>query len=371
VVGRGASPVPPLSASRALVEGKQSASWIWREREELTSGFAIAFLALTIRGKGLWPYFGGAAILIVGLAAVSWKTVREERGLEKLLPFGPVLFAVPMAVFSGDHFAFSRVVSTVVPSWMPWHLFWTYFVGTALIAASMSIAARRESQLAAAMLGIMLFLFVPMIHIPSYFATPFDKTRLTMVFRDSALGAGALSFAASQAESWRRGAYRGVGLALASPLWGKIPVAARFVIGIAITDFGIQHLLMPNFAPGFPEEGPGVMVTMPSWIPGHAFWGYLTGAIMIACGVALLVNWRARFAAKVLAAMVVAAIVFVYVPLTIKNASNIAAGLNYLAIHFALAGDALLLAGALPKKVAEGVSVAAGPKASMGEAAPS
>jgi uncharacterized membrane protein len=320
-----------------------------RGRTRLSSSSETVASILSIQGRVLWPYFAGAAVLSIGLAAVAWQDVGRARGLEKLVPFGPVMFAVSMAVFSGDHFAFAKGVSTIVPRWMPWHLFWTYFVGTALIAAALSIAARKESQLAAAMLGIMLFLFVLMVQIPACIATPHDKTRYTIFLRDLALSAGVFSYAASQAADWRRGAYRGLGLGIGSDLWQKAVPVMRVVIGIVITEYGVQHFLFPNFAPGIPQEGTGVLVTMPSWIPAHTLWAYLTGAVFVVCGVSIIVNRRARLAATVLGATAAVLIVCQYVPQTIQNASNIGLGLNYLAIHFALAGDALLLAGALPK----------------------
>jgi len=310
-----------------------------------------------------WPYFAGAVVLIAGLARLRWNEVGGSRGFETLIPFGPVLFAVSMAVFSGDHFGAARAVSGVVPAWMPWHLFWTYFVGSALIAAALSIAVGKDSQLAAALLGLMLFSFVLMIHIPSCFATPHDKTRFTVAIRDTALSAGALALAASLAERWRRGAYRGLGLALRSAAWGKIPTVARIVIGIALADFGIQQLVFPRFAPGIPQEGPGVLVRAPAWLPAHALWGYVSGAIFLVTGLAILLNRKPRQAASLLAAAVLLLIALVYIPLTIQHAANIGLGLNYLAIHFALAGDALLLAGALPKGADPAISVEVGREA--------
>jgi uncharacterized membrane protein len=322
------------------------------------SGITTVLLFRAISGVVSWPYLAGTAILAVGVACAPWKQLSGEIGLDRLVPLGALFFAVPMAVFSGDHFVAARAVRTIVPSWMHWHLFWTYFVGTALMAAALSIAARKESQLAAAMMGFMLLLFVPMIHIPSCFAKPFDKTRVTMVMRDSSLSAGALCLAAVQAREWRRGGYHGWGLALESAAWEKIASIARFVIGIEMIYFGVQHLLSPSFAPGFPQEGPGAIVTMPSWIPAHPFWGYLTGALMIAFGMALLTNWKPRTSANLLGTMTLILIALVYIPLTLQNASNIALGLNYLAIHFALAGELFLLAAALPKEMAEEVAVA-------------
>jgi len=58
-------------------------------------------------------------------------------------------------------------------------------------------------------------------------------------------------------------------------------------------------------------------------------------------------------AASVLGLTVLALMVLVYIPLTLSKASDIANGLNYLAIHFALAGAAFLLALALPAGVEE------------------
>lgn len=126
---------------------------------------------------------------------------------------------------------------------------------------------------------------------------------------------------------------------------------ARFVIAITVTVFGFEHFLYPNVAPGIPQESPTVAIAIPSWIPGHAFWAYVTGAILIACGVSLLANRQARLAATVLRLTLLVLTLFVYVPLTIAKPSDIGNGLNYVAIHSALAGAALLLAGALPRMV--------------------
>jgi uncharacterized membrane protein len=318
-----------------------------------------ALLVFRIPGAVFWPYFAGSVILTVGLASVSWTDVRHARGLEKLVPFGPLLYAVALAVFSGDHFVGARAVGRIVPSWMPWHLFWAYFVGVALIAAALSISAQRESQLAAAMVGVMLVLFVLMIHAPNYLAAPHDRMRFTLVLRESSLSAGAFAFAAAQAQQWRRGAYRGLGLALGSRAWGKSTVIARIVMGVATADFGIQQFLFPTFAPGIPQDGAEVIIRMPNWLPAHALWAYISGTIFVACGIALLLNRRARVAADIVAATILVLMAFVYVPLTIKNASNIDLGLNYLAIHSMLAGALLLLARALPKKLTEEIAVGA------------
>ena len=43
---------------------------------------------------------------------------------------------------------------------MPWRLFWAYFVGFALLAASLSIATKIQVRWSGLLFGIMMFLFV-------------------------------------------------------------------------------------------------------------------------------------------------------------------------------------------------------------------
>src|SRR5207249_3221884 len=84
--------------------------------------------AFLIPGKAFWPYFAGAVILIIGLVRIVRAKALEARGINKAVALGPVFFAIPMAVFGADHFIAPRFVATIVPSWIPWHLFWVYLV---------------------------------------------------------------------------------------------------------------------------------------------------------------------------------------------------------------------------------------------------
>jgi uncharacterized membrane protein len=317
-----------------------------------------AFALATFTSADFWPYFAGAAILIVGIVMARRYDVGPAQGLERLVFLGPMLLAFAMAVFGADHFVAAPFVAKIVPSWIPGHLFWAYFVGFALIAAAFSLATKIQPHLSAALLGIMIFIFVLTIHIPSCFATPYDKTRLTIVLRDSTLAAAALAFAASRSEDRQVGPapgwFQSSGL---QSLGSILIVVARFLIAISIAVFGIDQYLNPTFAPGIPQEGP-VFVTMPAWIPVHVFWAYLTGTIFIVCALGLTTRKYARSAATVLGLAVLALALFIYLPITIAKASDIANGLNYLAIHLALAGAALLLAGSLPAAETEYAAVA-------------
>ena len=303
--------------------------------------------AFSIDPSVFWPYSAGAAILLIGLPVVIIGAALRARGVDKLIAFGPLLFGIAMAVFGADHMVTSGFVASIIPSWIPWRLFWAYFVGVALFAGALSLATTILWRLAAGSFAAMFLIFELTMHIPNLVAVPHDRARLILLLRDMPLLAGGLAFAASQArEAGTRNARSG---GLFSPLTRRRLIAvASFLMAVPIGLFGIDHFLNPNFAPGMPQDSPAVRIPMPSWLPAHAFWVYLTGTIFVLSAVAIITRRYARPAALLIGATLLVIIALVYIPLTIARAADVNGGLNYLSIHFALAGSALMLAGALP-----------------------
>jgi hypothetical protein len=123
-------------------------------------------------------------------------------------------------------------------------------------------------------------------------------------------------------------------------------------MAIPIGVFGIDHFLNPNFAPGIPQDNPALKIPMPSWLPAHVLWIYLTGSIFVLSAIAIITRRYARPASLLVGATILVIIALVYIPVTIARAGDVNNGLNYLAIHFALAGSVLMLAGALPSQSA-------------------
>ena len=113
---------------------------------------------------------------------------------EKLRPTGPYLFATTMIVFGIMHFVYPTFVVTLVPSWIPFPLFWTYFAAVALIAAGAAIVLQIQVKLAATLLGIALFLWLILLHIPRAIADPHsgNGNEWTSVFE--ALGFSGIAF---------------------------------------------------------------------------------------------------------------------------------------------------------------------------------
>ena len=84
-----------------------------------------------------------------------------------------------------------RILLPAVPSYMPWRLFWAYFVGFALLAASLSIATKIQVRWSGLLFGTMMFLFVAMLHLPGALASPRTGFAWTIVIREMSFAAEA------------------------------------------------------------------------------------------------------------------------------------------------------------------------------------
>ncbi|WP_183561999.1 hypothetical protein [Mucilaginibacter sp. SP1R1] len=114
-------------------------------------------------------FSGGAFIVASSLPATPGVGANP---LEKIIPAGRFFFAITMIAFGAEHFIYAPFVEMLVPGWMPGHIFWTYFAGVALIAAGGAIVLHVQLRLAANLLGIMIFLWLIMLHIPRAIADP-------------------------------------------------------------------------------------------------------------------------------------------------------------------------------------------------------
>lgn len=120
--------------------------------------------------------------------------------LEKFIPFGSIFFSITMIAFGIDHFLYTDFVATLVPSWVPGHVFWTYFAAVALIGSGVAIIFKIKLKLVGLLLGTMLFLWFIFLHIPRAFADPYaDKgNEVTSVFEALAFSGIAFVIAGKQ-----------------------------------------------------------------------------------------------------------------------------------------------------------------------------
>ena len=69
----------------------------------------------------------GIALLLIGLWAARHDIARA-RGIDKFVALTLVCFAIPLAVFGAEHLSLGKAMLNGVPPYMPWRLFWVYFV---------------------------------------------------------------------------------------------------------------------------------------------------------------------------------------------------------------------------------------------------
>ncbi|HEY4324528.1 MAG TPA: hypothetical protein VGN20_11095 [Mucilaginibacter sp.] len=118
--------------------------------------------------------------------AVAGKSILIK-WLEKLIPFGRVFFCTTMILYGICHFFYTQPISTLVPNWIPGHIFWTYFAGVALIGLGFAIVLRIRLQIAAMLLGAIILIWLIILHIPMAIADPWGNKANSIVSSFSAL----------------------------------------------------------------------------------------------------------------------------------------------------------------------------------------
>ncbi len=109
----------------------------------------------------------GGAILLAGMPPGGADRPSAIATLTGKLSFLAWVFLGWFLLICGiQHFVYADFVDTLVPSWIPAPRFWTCFTGVALIAGGVGILIPRARSLAATWSGIMVFLWVVLLHIP-------------------------------------------------------------------------------------------------------------------------------------------------------------------------------------------------------------
>jgi uncharacterized membrane protein len=277
-----------------------------------------------------------AAVVLLWIALWAVKAdFAQAHGLDKIVALSNLCFAIPLAVFGAEHFSAAGGISQIVPKFMPWPLFWTYFVGVALIAASLSIATKIQVRWSGLLFGCMMFLFVAMMDLPGTLADPHNRINWVLLLRELSFGAGGWLLAAGA-------------LARKDGQGSKLITVGRIVIGIAAIFYGVEHFLHPVNVPGVPLEK-----VMPVWIPGPRLIAYLTGAILLTAGVSILLARKTRTAATYLGGWILLLVIFIYGPILVVSLLDPSTdvkveGLNYFFDTLLFAGAILALASATP-----------------------
>ncbi len=258
--------------------------------------------------------------------------------LQWLPRFVEFLLASLMVYSCIMHFKFAQFVAGIVPAWMPWRLFWAYFTGVALCVAGISIIVRRLSRLAATLLGVLLLLFVLLIHTPSMVSSIIQRPGdINVLWSFNGTG-GVNNF------------LKDVSLVLAAFLvtakqsldstfrqWSLRILGALFAGIMAL--FGVEHFFYTSYTPGIPSWS-----FVSFWIPWRLFWGYLTGALLLCGGVLILIGKSERDAAAMLGATILSVAATTYLFRMAAHLGNYSELTNTMK-DVAVAGGAFILGG--------------------------
>ncbi len=284
---------------------------------------------ITIPREVSWSYLVGGTVFAVGLVTMflrgDWQ---KAQGWDKLILFGPLFYAAPIAAFGTEHFTINKIIASMVPKIVPWHVFWAYFIGACFILAGFSLVTKIQNRLAASLLAATFFIFVSLMDAPGFARNPGNRFALALMLRELSFGAGPLALAGSFSNKGRH----------------ILVTIARYIIAIAVLYYSFEQFLHADHVPGIPLEK-----MTPAWVFGHSTWTYLTAAVYAVTGILLLIGKKTRSAATWTGAVILLGILVLYVPIAIVERSTLV-GLNYFFDTLMFGGTVLLLADALPRE---------------------
>ncbi len=143
----------------------------------------------------------GAFILAASLKDDFQKPIISNNTISKISQVARYTFAISLLGFGILHYMYADFIATLIPAWMPAHLFLDYIVLFGFFAAGLSIIINIQSRLATFLLGIMFLIWVVTLHLPRSIASPSIVAEWSSLF--IALAMSAVSFIIANAIFWK------------------------------------------------------------------------------------------------------------------------------------------------------------------------
>ncbi|WP_276484091.1 hypothetical protein [Paraflavitalea pollutisoli] len=130
---------------------------------------------------GLWVNqfkelaLSGGAFVVAGSFSEGASDNRFYALLNKLVPYGNLLFLFTITVFGMGHIIYAELMPNAVPAWFSDRLFWIYFTGILLVGAGITIGFGIRLRVVALLLSVMIFLWFWIIHVPGAIGDPIAR----------------------------------------------------------------------------------------------------------------------------------------------------------------------------------------------------
>jgi uncharacterized membrane protein YphA (DoxX/SURF4 family) len=251
--------------------------------------------------------------------------------MESLTRLGRIFFGTGMLAFGMMNVVTGVPVLGIepIPDGAPAHAFWAYGTGVLLIAGGVGVwMDGRRAQVAAIGLGVLLFLWLIALHLPTLATHIHNGSVWTSTFECLALCSGAWILAAALAG-------RNTDRNATADRLGRLAGIGRYAFGVSLPVFGALHFIYWQY----------VASVIPGWIPGSpVFWAYFTGCAHIAAGLAILSGVQARLAATLLGSMFTSWVVLLHVPRVFAHPDHLSEWTS-LCVAIGLSGVAWMMAG--------------------------
>ncbi|WP_353069224.1 hypothetical protein RBB75_00775 [Tunturibacter empetritectus] len=248
--------------------------------------------------------------------------------MDGLLKVGRLFFAIALVFFGVEHFIYVGGLKGPIPGppWIPGPHPMAVLAGAVLIAVAVCIVTEKMARLAAAFLGVALFLYVLSLQLPRLIAHPHSPDPWTSGFELLALMGGAFVLARIETPD-------GLRFEPTNKTLSHLATFGRVAFAVALVVFAVQHFLYAKF----------VATIVPAWISARLFWSYFVGVAFVAAALAIVTKQMARTASILLGTMFLIWVLILHLPRVAAQPRN-GDEVTSLLVALAMSGVSFILA---------------------------
>jgi len=143
-----------------------------------------------------WSVFPLAVMLAAAWVLYVWFATDWDRKYLSVaigsngLRVAHTLYGMSLIFFGAAHFIDLKDTLSLIPNWLPWHLFWAYFTGCAFIAAGLAALTGVCARLAVTLSVLQITLFLVLVWLPIVAAGSKNPFQWSEAVLNVALSAG-------------------------------------------------------------------------------------------------------------------------------------------------------------------------------------